>query len=129
MTEKRKLFRPKEGIVLGVIVLICAAALLWIQFGGAGVASPVAEISCDGEIVRRIQLDTAESGPFDLAENDKVHFEISNGRIRFVGVDCPDKLCENEGWLERPNQLAVCLPNRVSVRIVAAGAEVDAIVN
>lgn len=47
-----------------------------------------------------------------------VDFELKDHQIRFYQVDCPDKLCEGFGFIGRPMQTAVCLPNRVSVSIL-----------
>lgn len=44
-------------------------------------------------------------------------FEISGGRVRMVSSDCPDKVCEKMGWIERPGQVIVCLPNRVILKV------------
>ena len=53
--------------------------------------------------------------------------EISGKTVRFASSDCPDQVCVRTGTLTRAGQIAVCLPNRVVVRLVGAGQEVDAI--
>ena len=32
-------------------------------------------------------------------------------------ADCPDKDCVNQGWISRPGQMIVCLPNRLVIKI------------
>lgn len=39
-------------------------------------------------------------------------------KICFMSADCPDRLCVKSGWIGRPGQLAVCLPNRTMIKIV-----------
>lgn len=51
-------------------------------------------------------------------DGKSVHFVIQDGGIAFSDVDCPDKICENSGVLSKENDTAVCMPNRVSVRIM-----------
>ena len=55
--------------------------------------------------------------------------EIRAHRICFQHSDCPDKICIHNGWLGREGEQAVCLPNRVIVRLTGAQAPaVDAVV-
>lgn len=44
-------------------------------------------------------------------------FEVKEGAIRFVDVDCPDHICEDEGFVSLEGQTAVCMPNRVALSI------------
>jgi len=56
-----------------------------------------------------------------------VVIEIDAGRARVADSPCRDKLCERAGWLERPGDAAVCLPQRVIVEIRGARSGVDGI--
>jgi len=47
----------------------------------------------------------------------KMVLEVRNGRIRVAESDCPNKICCYEGWISRPGQSLVCLPNRVLIEI------------
>jgi hypothetical protein len=51
---------------------------------------------------------------------DGVEIEMEAGRARVVSSPCRDKLCVRAGWLERPGDVAVCLPQRVVVEIRGA---------
>jgi len=53
--------------------------------------------------------------------------EIDGLRTRVVSSPCRDKLCVNAGWLERPGEIAVCLPQRVVVEIRGVREGVDSI--
>lgn len=128
-TDERKLFKRTDLILIGILLTVCVGALLWMYLPKK-TAGTVAEIASDGKVVRTISLASAADETFVLPENSKVSFQIKDHQIRFVNTDCPDKLCENVGFLSEPNQLAVCLPNRVSLKIISVGGgSVDAIVN
>jgi len=45
--------------------------------------------------------------------------EIRSGRVRMKDAPCPDKLCINQGWIDRG--AIICLPNRIVVMV--GGAE------
>jgi hypothetical protein len=53
--------------------------------------------------------------------------EIRDGRVRMVESACPDKLCVRTGWISRPGESIVCLPNRVVLEIMASGGGPDAV--
>ena len=77
----------------------------------------------NGEQVYAFQL-SEDTGPAivsmaQLGYDVPVSFELKDQKIRFVNVDCPDKLCEGFGFIGRENETAVCMPNRVSVTITA----------
>ena len=128
MHEERRFFRKTDLLWLAGAAVLCVAALLW-WYGRTPAGEVRAVISVEGEPVRVIELATATDAVFVLPEQPKVSFQVERGRIRFVDVDCPDKLCENVGWLSEPNQVAICLPNRVSCKLEGADAELDAVVN
>ena len=42
--------------------------------------------------------------------------------MRFVESQCYDHTCERTGWVSRVGDTAVCLPNRMMIKIVGAGS-------
>lgn len=47
--------------------------------------------------------------------------EIRGGRARILPIPeefCPRGICSHTGWVERPGQAAICLPNRLVIRVV-----------
>lgn len=127
----RRLLKKSDLLIIGIILVICAGALLWMSFGGE-TGDVNAIISYQGETVKTIPLNTASDGIFRLEENPKVGFQIKDHRIRFIETECPDHLCENVGYIDRSGQTAICLPNRVTLEIVGgeeAEEDYDILVN
>ena len=60
---------------------------------------------------------------FSLPDKPNVVFEVKDGKIRIAESDCPDKICVHTGFIKKPMQTSVCLPNAVSVRIVGGDSE------
>jgi len=58
---------------------------------------------------------------------NNVVIEVAAGKARVVDSPCRDRLCARAGWLERPGDVAVCLPQRVIVEIRGAGRGVDGV--
>ncbi len=55
------------------------------------------------------------------------HIQVRDGQARFVDSPCPNKLCVHTGWLSQGGEVAICLPNKVSLQILASDPRFDAI--
>lgn len=53
--------------------------------------------------------------------------ELSDGRARFVGAPCQNRVCIAAGWLRAGGDFAACAPNGVSVLLRANEERYDAI--
>ncbi len=42
---------------------------------------------------------------------------IQNGKIRMEKSNCPLKICQHQGWISKPGEMILCIPNQVYVRI------------
>ena len=78
--------------------------------------------------VARLSLETDQithvKGPLGLTE-----VEIKKGQARIVLSPCKNKVCIKSGYIRYADRLAVCIPNRVVVRIVGESHRgVDAVV-
>jgi len=45
---------------------------------------------------------------------------IDHGKVRFVESPCHNQYCVHQGWLKTAGQVAVCLPNQVSVELLGS---------
>lgn len=80
----------------------------------AGSAERLLDAGQDAEVVLEGPL-----GPTRLC--------VQDGAAWIASSPCPNQLCRRMGRLRRPGRVLVCLPNRVLVRFVAAGRDVDAV--
>lgn len=122
MNEKFHLIKPFEAAVIGGVILVSIAAIFIMDRSGGG--SRTAVISC-GDI--RHELSLYEDGLFRFDGID-AEFEVKGGRIRITKASCPDKLCENTGYIGSPGQSIICVPNKITVAVVGSGEGVDATV-
>ena len=112
-SPSRKTFKPTD-----IIIVLAAAALLALTFILRNVSSESgskAGVFHDGEQIALLTLDKDGIYPFD---EYGVTVEVKSGRVRISEADCPDKICERTGFISSPMQTIVCLPNRISVRIL-----------
>lgn len=66
--------------------------------------------------VQRVSLKTDRRINLE-GEKGRVVIEIKEGRVRAVESSCFQKICVNTGWINKPGQNIICLPNKVLVTI------------
>ena len=113
-------------IVLAVIAL--SVFLISRSVAGAGGDSRLeASISVNGKEVRVVAL-AGETRKLAIdGYQGKSYVEISGGRVRMEDSACPDKLCVKSGWISRPGESIVCLPNRVVIEVRSGEGGPDAV--
>lgn len=125
----RALLRPGDWLVIGLVLALAAgvAAAFYLPAGGSGRLT--CEIVQDGVLVRSIPLtaDTREEITIEGAVTNVI--EIEGECVRVARSDCPDQVCVRTGDLTRAGQTAVCLPNRLIVRLTGDAPAVDAVVS
>jgi hypothetical protein len=52
---------------------------------------------------------------------------IHHGKVRFESSPCHSQYCVHQGWLSQAGQVAICLPNRVSLELVGAQKKYDSL--
>jgi hypothetical protein len=107
-----------------LLFLLCLAGVLFAfhffmtRSGMEGQGSAeYAEISVDGRV--DVVAELGEDGVYTPTGRPAVQIAVRDGAAGFVRSDCPDKICIHSGFLSTPGQSAVCLPNKVVLRIAA----------
>ncbi|MEJ2795006.1 NusG domain II-containing protein [Iodobacter sp. LRB] len=55
------------------------------------------------------------AGPLGLTS-----VEVKSGRVRISSDPCPRQYCVRIGWLDQAGQMAICLPNRISIELLGS---------
>ena len=114
-------------ILFGAVLIISIVAVLFMSIPGTHQES-YAQIFKDGELVETIDL-SALSETIEIILSSEHRYNIVQaepGRVRILDASCSFRLCVRQGWLESGVIPIVCLPNRMSVRLVsAAGQDLD----
>ncbi|MDD3518587.1 MAG: NusG domain II-containing protein [Chromatiales bacterium] len=111
------------------IVIACALGFvgaLYGQFWGGGTSS--------GEA--RIVAGSDEFGRYSLFEERRIEVpgpagttvvEVRDGAVRCAESPGPNRVCQQAGWLRHGGEMAVSLPNRVLIEVVAADRRFDSV--
>ncbi len=113
-----------DWLVLGAALLLLPG--LYIAFWHGGGRGQEARVWVDGKPWARLDLfhDQRLAVPGPLGDS---LLEVAAGRVRFIASPCQGHQCIHAGWLADGGEVAACLPNRVSVQVVANDPRFDAI--
>lgn len=111
-------------VAAGLLLLVAVTAYAQIAPGQQG---SVAMIHAPGMADRTISLQEDQvievQGKLGISR-----IEVKSGQARMVESACPNRLCLQMGWVDRPGQSVICLPNQVWLTIEgAAGKGPDAV--
>lgn len=86
-------------------------------------------IEVEGKEYKKISLDANKEKELIEINSEEGHnlIEIEGSSVRIAEADCKDQLCVKMGWLDRANQISICLPNRVSIKLITNKSDVDII--
>jgi len=113
-------------MLLILVLLIGGIGWLGVQhWSGAQQSNPAelsATISVDGEFYRSVPLSGDEEEIDIQSEYGHNILKKYNGGIQMIFADCPKKISMAMGFISRPNQTIICVPNRIFVEIVGSPA-------
>ena len=76
-----------------------------------------ARISINGNTAYTLNLDTAQKLEIQGENGITLEVECSNGQIRVISSECPDKICVKKGFISMTDESIVCLPAKVIITI------------
>ena len=120
---RNKLFR-RADILLVFACLLLAAVFFLESF--LSHSDGMAVIEQNGIEVGRYALSQIQKEEIlQLPGEIDVQILLEPGAASFLSSDCPDQICVRTGKLTKPGEAAVCLPARVSLRIVSSQGETN----
>ena len=116
--KENSIFTVGDAVLSIAIVAVAVALGVYLYWGSSGEGAKTAVIMQYGEVVTQIDLDgLTEPVTMELGGDYTTVITAENGRICISSSTCPNQYCVHTGWLTEPGQTAVCLPNRVVVKI------------
>jgi hypothetical protein len=109
---------------------ITSALALWVyhQAPSATNAIHYAVVTVNNQQVARLTLTPGKTPESHIIQgpNGSATLLTEAGRVRMLSSQCRDKICIKQGWISKPGESIICLPERIVVTIEGAGA-IDAI--
>lgn len=116
----RKVVKKSDIILLGTILVFFLCVLGFMGWKKSQPGSNYAVLTLNGEFLEGFKLSQHQAHSIqDLQEEYGIpgKLEFNEGAVRFIEVDCPDKICEMAGYVKNELDTAVCLPNRVALQV------------
>jgi len=110
MDKKKKLYKSSKADFAIALVIILLSLIPVIS--ASTNKAHEALVYKNNQLLQTIPLDKnaiINEGPLTV--------EVDNGAIRVKDADCPNQICVHEGWISKPGQSIVCLPNKIIVEI------------
>lgn len=120
----RSKMKAGDLVIIAAVLLLAAviAAVLAVPQRGGRL---YAEVWQQETLVERVELTAGTDRVIDLEGHNVIVLE---GRTAWIArADCKDQVCVRTGTLTRAGQVAVCLPNRVVLKLVGDDSGIDAV--
>lgn len=111
-TDKKRSLRDCAliGILLVVVLTVLLFTFLLREKGG------YVEVYQDGELLASYPLDL----PREVTLNGGTNILKIEGGVAYLSyASCPDRTCVNTGKISYNGQSIVCLPNRLTIKVVS----------
>lgn len=117
--------KPLSGDWLVIITSIVMVGFLFQQLWSSTPASQL-----------KIRQGDTIIGTYDLNQNRVLHIHgplgdshisIQQGKVRFKQSPCNNQYCVHQGWLSREGQVAICLPNQISLQLIGENKPYDSL--
>ena len=124
MTRKHNT-KPLIGDWLVILAGLMAVIFMFQQFWRFEQASKL-----------KIRQGNQTIGTYDLNQTRELHIHgtvgdslisIAQGKVRFKQSPCNNQYCVHQGWLSRAGQVAICLPNQISLQLIGAKSSYDSL--
>ena len=115
--------KPGDYLILlaGTVCSVWLALTIW-----SGGAADKAIIRSGGKIFREVSLahDIEINVPGPLGTST---IAIRNHQARIASDPSPRQYCVRQGWLKNAGEVAICLPNQVSVELAGSQKKYDSL--
>ncbi len=121
-------FHHNKPLVGDWLIIIASIIAVIILFQTLWTNSPASQL--------RIRQGDKIIGTYDLNQARELHIHgplgdslisIAQGKVRFKQSPCNNQYCVHQGWLARAGQVAVCLPNQVSIQLIGERKPYDSL--
>lgn len=107
--------------------MLGGVCVIWLTFSlWTGELAEKAVIRSGGKIFREVSLARDQRievpGPLGVSI-----IAIEHRRVRIASDPGPRQYCVRQGWLQQAGEIALCLPNQVSVELVGSHKKYDSL--
>ena len=109
-----------------IIILFCALIIICTKSLWNLPQGEYLEIYKNNEILATYSLNQKITKIIN-GEKGETKITIDNGKVRFSSAPCAKKYCIHQGWINKANQIIICIPNKISISILGGKKNYDSI--
>lgn len=109
-------YLTKGDYFLIALVLLGALATIPLLHQSAEASGRWAIVRLDGQVVHQLSLAQDQEVTVTGPAGETV-IRVQNGRVRVVRSPGAQEICMRQGWIHKPGQALICLPNHVTIEI------------
>lgn len=119
-----------DKILVAILVIFSIVLAIYMSKVNDNIEKKYVSIQINGEEIKAIQFSKDIIGKTYKIETEYGYnvLEFGDEEVKIIEASCLDKLCINQGTIDKIGQLLVCLPNRLVVEIKSndgSAGEVD----
>ena len=125
----KKILQSIKIIKIGdwfIIILFCALIIIITKLLWNLPQGEYLEIYKNNEILAVYSLNQKITKIIN-GEKGETKITIDNGKVRFSSAPCAKKYCIHQGWINKANQIIICIPNKISISILGGKKNYDSI--
>ncbi len=107
------------------LVLLGAAATIPLLRQTAEASGRWAIVRLNGQVVHQLSLAHDQEVTVTGPAGETV-IQVQGGRVRVLHSPGPQEICMRQGWIHKPGEVLICLPNHVTIEI-PGNSGIDAI--
>ena len=117
--------KPLLGDWLVIFTGLVAVIFMFQQFWSTELASKL-KIRQGNQIIGTYDLNQTRELHIHGVMGDS-HISIAQGKVRFKQSPCNNQYCVHQGWLSRAGQVAICIPNQISLQLIGTKSSYDSL--
>ena len=121
--------KKKDFILIAVVLIAVVALFGYTKLKDANEKAAFVEVYKDNELYKEIPLD--EEAEFTIKDGEHINkVKVHDRGVEVTEANCPDKVCVKTGFITKPSQSIVCIPNKLNIKIVDSNSDdsIDAVV-
>ena len=119
--------KTADWIIIGLLLLCGLGGLRYNLNRPLHSEQRYAAVYLDNRLVAELSFSTGDAFTYTFPFGEKGEhtavLEVKAGRLRLLPLDkelCPRGICAHTGWISRPYESIVCLPNRIQIVFTAS---------
>jgi hypothetical protein len=118
-----------DKMLIITVIFFAIIGMFWVKGISTNDEHLYLIIEVDGKEYKKMSLDGSNTKKTIEMNTRYGHsvIEMDGRGARFLESDCKDQLCVKMDKITKANQTSICLPNRVSIKIISKESDLDII--